>query len=177
MSADLPSPMGLVRTDDFGMTWQPVSLGGQADLHAIDVSGDRVVAYDSMTETIVSSIDSGATFGTLAEFPAIDIALNSGGSVLASGLDGSLWLFSKSGTPQLMTDAPQLTYLDSADETVGLGPDGSVWVSADGRDWSRRGDLPGQPQAVTVEDGGWFAATTTGVYKSIDAGVTWESVL
>lgn len=39
---DLPSHLGLIESTDGGQTWQSLSLSGQADFHALRVTGDRI---------------------------------------------------------------------------------------------------------------------------------------
>ncbi|MET0767823.1 MAG: hypothetical protein ABWY50_09280, partial [Aeromicrobium sp.] len=163
-------------TSDDGKTWEPVSLTGESDLHAIDTAGERVVAYDSMTESVLSSEDGGGTFASVARLPAIDVALIAGGDILITGADGTLW---RTGDKVLkkVPSAPSLTFIDGEGTLEGVSPDGAVWVSPDGGTWTASGELPGEPQALTADDGRWFAATTTGLYQSRDDGKTWKPLL
>lgn len=44
--SDLPNPIGFMRSDDEGVSWQPVSLQGQVDFHVMSVSAaDPNVVY------------------------------------------------------------------------------------------------------------------------------------
>lgn len=175
-TAGATNPMGLVTSSDAGRTLDPISLAGQADLHAIDSTGTRVVAYDSVTQTVVESTDTGRTFNTLAKLPAIDVAIGPDASVLVTGSNYTLQEIIGAQTERV-AGAPPLAFIDGATTLAGISPTGLVWVSADGQSWEGRGELPGQPQALTATDGGWFAATTTGIYGSTDDGATWKALL
>lgn len=74
-TAGATNPMGLVTGSDAGRTLGPISLAGQADLHTIRSTGTGVVAYDSVTQTVVESTDTGRTFNTLAKLPGQPQAL------------------------------------------------------------------------------------------------------
>ncbi len=175
-TVDEVNPMGLVTTIDAGRTLRPVSLTGQADLHAIDVSGSRVVAYDSVSQSVLESNDAGRTFAPLADLTAIDVAIAADGSVLFTGADHTLRQVSDGRTRQIMA-APPLAFIDGDSTLAGISPTGLVWASKDGQSWKGRGELPGQPQALSASDGRWFAATTDGIFESTDDGATWEALL
>src|SRR3546814_17263184 len=56
---DAPSSLGLVRSDDAARSWQPVSLRGDADLHAIVLAPGKVYAADATSRQILVSEDEG----------------------------------------------------------------------------------------------------------------------
>lgn len=175
-TAGATNPMGLVTSSDAGRTLDPISLTGQADLHAIDTTGTRVVAYDAVTQTVVESTDNGRAFTPLAQLPAIDVAIGPDDSVLVTGANYTLGQVTGGQTERVRT-APPLVYIDGDTTLAGISPTGLVWSSVDGQTWKGRGELPGQPQALTANDDAWYAATTTGIYESTDDGATWKAML
>ena len=176
-SGDLPDPMGLVRSDDYGLSWEPVSLVGESDLHSLDVEDDTIAAYDSTASRVLFSKDAGRTFDTLATIEAIDTALLDADTVLVAGTDGVLSLVDDEGSERL-EGTPGLAFVDRASQGLAaLGPDGQVWVSGDARSWSGRGQLDGVPAALETGGRRWHAATSTGIYTSSDKGASWEKVL
>ncbi|WP_348245882.1 WD40/YVTN/BNR-like repeat-containing protein, partial [Salmonella enterica] len=62
---DLPPLLGLISSSDAGRTWEPVSLLGEADFHALDADGARVVGYDASGGRLMRSDDGGRTWTTL----------------------------------------------------------------------------------------------------------------
>ncbi|WP_375000172.1 hypothetical protein [Aeromicrobium sp. CTD01-1L150] len=174
VGGDLPEPMGLVRSDDGGLTWEPVSLTGRADLHGLDADGDDLAAYDSFSGRVLTSTDAGRTFETVGEVEALDVALTGGGDVAVAGADGVLRLMGGAGEERL-GDAPGLVTIDRVPGgLVGLGPDGRVWVSSDARSWTGRGQVDGVPAAFTVDGDRWYSASSTGLYVSDDEGASWR---
>ena len=81
-----------------------------------------------------------------------------------------------------VSQAPQLAVLawDDADEVLGVAQDGLVHASTDGgATWSRRGDVGGEPEAMTLAevDGEsvLFVAVSEGrIVESADGGRAFE---
>ena len=78
LRSDLPVHLGLVGSTDEGQTWQSLSLGGEADFHALDVAGRWVVGYDSHRQRILASNDR-KTWTTIDERPMLDPRLSASG--------------------------------------------------------------------------------------------------
>lgn len=178
VGGSLPEPMGLVQSTDAGATWEQVSLGGEADLHSLDVDGDTIAAHDSVGGRILISADGGQTFDTLAEMDALDVLLLDSETILVAGVDGVLTRLDADGS-QSLSEAPGLVNVDRAAlGYVGVGPDGQVWTSTDGdaRTWTTRGRLDGMPAALETGEDRWYAATSTGIHASDDQGVSWERI-
>jgi hypothetical protein len=75
----LPSNLGLIRTDDGGRRWRPVSLLGGADFHLLRARGSRVFAYDVTRRRLLASANAGRTWKPRA-IPSgvVDFALGPG---------------------------------------------------------------------------------------------------
>ncbi len=70
---DLPPSLGLIESTDGAQTWEPVSLQGDADLHAIEVVGDRIYACDSHTGSLITTTNR-TDWDTIATLPLYDLA-------------------------------------------------------------------------------------------------------
>lgn len=57
LRTDLPSHLGLMGSTDDGLSWEPLSLAGEADFHALDAAGRWIVGYDSNQQRILASSD------------------------------------------------------------------------------------------------------------------------
>jgi hypothetical protein len=174
-----PPLLGLVRSTDGGETWEPVSLLGEVDFHALAFVDGRIFGADATSGRLLVSQD-GTDWDARSEIGLISVTGRpEGGDVLLVG----------SGTDRLVVSE------DSGrtwDEVTGAGPgwvatdddgtfllaglDGEVLVSADGRTWQRVGELPSRPSAIAADDGTLLAATEEGISRSDDAGGTWETV-
>ena len=178
----LPAHLGLIRSRDAGRSWQPVSLLGEADFHALDAECGRVYGWDATSGTVLVSADGGASWrrghrGQLSDL-VVDpgdprrLLAADGRGVLASA-DGGITFTRLPGTPALVT-------VDwTRDVLVGADRDGTVWASGDaGATWARRGSLQGAPHALTVAgDGAVHAADAAGVAVSRDGGATFTRLV
>ena len=178
----LPPFLGLIRSDDAGRTWTPVSLQGKVDFHALEAVGRRVYGFGSdwktRTAVFLVSSDGGARWTRLRPpeaLVALAVAPRRPELVLATGekrvhysTDGG-----RSWRP-----------LDSPFGVVGYGRRGPVIVTTEGEvfgassltgRWFRRGRLGGEPAALeTTTDGQLLAALHDGVVlTSGDGGRTW----
>lgn len=179
---DLPPQLGLIESVDAGKSWSVLSLGGEADFHALDVAGDRIYGYDATSGQIMTTTDR-RTWTTLARAAVVDVVADPADSerVLASSPDGSLGFYSagpSGSTP--VDDPPPVVLLEwpLADSLVGVTADGHVYRSEDaGAGWTRLPDLPGPPQAFDATKRVWHVATDQGIYGSRDAGATWQAVV
>jgi photosystem II stability/assembly factor-like uncharacterized protein len=58
----LPNYLGLLRSDDAGKTWTPISRLADADLHKIVLRHDKLYAFDAILSAMLISTDGGKTF-------------------------------------------------------------------------------------------------------------------
>ena len=60
----LPSVLGLIRSEDAGRTWAPISEQGTADFHALRRSGDLLAGALYGQSQVLASRDGGRTWRT-----------------------------------------------------------------------------------------------------------------
>jgi hypothetical protein len=175
--------LGLVESTDAGETWQPLSLLGEADLHSIEVTGDRTYAYESNSQSLIVTEDR-QRWDFIAQLLALrDIATNpeDPDAVYVVADNGELLRSVGGAEPSPVHGAPAaLTTIDWQPEgpLVGVTRDGAVTVSADGeRGWQAVGSVGGPVEALDAGPGRWHVATQTAVLESTDDGATWDVVL
>jgi hypothetical protein len=176
----LPPLLGLIESLDGGRTWQPRSLFGEADFHALAAVHGAIYGFDATSERFLVSAD-GETWDvrahdlTLSDF-AVDpddpdrlVAMTDGGLV-ESGDGGRSW-------DRLA--GPAVVFLSwGAEEGLwGADSDGAVFTRTPAG-WEARGQLAGLPQALLVAEGRIHAAVSdghrTGIYVSDDGGRSWQ---
>lgn len=175
---DLPPNLGLLRSTDAGRTWDTMSLSGEADLHAMDTSGDLVVAYDALSGQVMSTTD-GTSWSTLAAGDVRDLAV---------APDGTVWIIDAIGALATIDDQTIVATDDGPSAELGLidvAPDGTVVVatpdgeiltrSADGT-FRTTGSVPPGTQALDVADR-WLIVSASAVHESVDQGKTWTDLL
>jgi hypothetical protein len=178
---DNPPLLGLIESRDAGQTWTPLSLRGEADFHAIQAVHGQVYAYDSTSETFMVS-DDGRDWDRRSTIAPLDLAVSPDdpGLVLATTEAGLQRSTDGGRSWTLAPDAPQLAVLDWSDELVGVTKGGTIQASLDrGATWTRRGEIGGEPQAMTLggSDGRrqlFVAVTGRGILQSDDGGRTFQ---
>lgn len=171
-----PPLLGLIESTDAGETWQPLSLLGEADFHAIVADHGVVYGFDATSGGFMVSRDT-KTWDrrSTLELVGFGVDPDDGDHVVGAGPDGLLESRDGGRTwPEMQ--GPQLTTL-SWDEKLGLwGADetGDVYrLRADGERWVQAGSVPGEPQAMLAKDGRLVVAAAdqdgvTGIYESAD---------
>lgn len=175
---DLPVHLGLLESTDGARTWDPLSLLGEADFHALEASEDLLYGYDSVTGRLLVTSDR-RDWRALDQVQVADLAADprEPGRVLATTPEGILSYRADGGSGTRLEGAPPLALLDwpTADLLVGITGDGVVHRSRDaGQTWQRLDGPPGSLQALDVAPGRWFVATDTGLYRSDDDGRNWQ---
>ena len=179
LRTDLPPLLGLIESTDAGRSWEPVSLLGEADFHALRADGPRVLGYDASGERLMSSADGGRTWtstsppATLADVvvhpgdPGRLVAASEAG-VISSRNGGRTWSAPKGVAVALAWP--------SRDSVYALGPDGAMSRSRDsGASWAEIGTVPGEPAALTALDRDTLivALHDGGFAHSADGGRSW----
>lgn len=178
----LPPFLGLIRSEDGGRSWQPVSLLGERDFHVLEASGRRVYGFGSDFQTrtagFLVSDDNGETWEQReVPEPLISLAISphdprrivaSGSAALYLSEDaGRRWL-PHPGPPGLLAWGAELTVVDAT---------GAVHSAADaGRRPRPVGHVGDKPAALeTGLDGELYAALHDGTIKrSDDGGRSWS---
>jgi hypothetical protein len=180
--SDLPPQLGLIRSNDAGRSWTPVSLLGDADFHVLRSVGSRVYGYDSTQSRLLVSPDAGRSWQERTPpAPLLDLAVDPADPdrVLASSAAGLA--ISRDGGESwrgLSAKRAGLLAWTSAGLTLVDGG-GEVHRSTDGgRSWTAVGDVGGQPAALSAHgDELLVALHTNDVKASVDAGATWATVV
>ena len=179
----LPPFLGLIRSNDAGRTWQPVSLLGERDFHVLEAAGPRVYGYGSdfksRQASLLVSDDGGRSWEerTPPE-PLLSLAIDPGDPdrVVASGEDGIHASTDAGQGWRPLGDTPGMLTWPEPDKLFLVGLDGSVARSSDaGRTWSSVGRVDGQPAAFDSASGDLYVALHDGtVVRSRDGGRSWQ---
>lgn len=179
----LPPFLGLIRSDDGGRNWKPVSLLGKRDFHALEAAGRQVYGYGSDYQSrehgLLVSADAGRSwkerrvpepFFALAADPSEpkQVAASGARGVYRSDDAGASWrqVHSEGGLVA-WTKAGSLI-LVSGNGLVSGG-------RTDGADWKRLGTIGGQPAAFEAIGNELYVALHDGTIKrSEDGGGSWE---
>lgn len=144
---DLPDPLGLLRSDDGGITWQPVSLTGQVDFHGLAVDGQRIAGIGTLQGVLLSE-DEGKTWQETKVANATSVAWFRGALWIATedGLrvlrDGTNVAEPRTAEGPPTVDPPLV--LAAADDGAALWAvhtDGTVSRTADGTVWEKQGTI------------------------------------
>lgn len=140
----LPDPVGLIRSTDGGQTWEPVSLTGEIDFHALAIDGDRI-AGAATTGEVMYSADGGVTWEVIGAAEVLSLAWFDDQLWTSDGQAMMMWTPGDSmghgggmphsmggGKGALLAASPDGSRLWTlrADGTVAHSVDGEVWVEA-----------------------------------------------
>lgn len=175
--SDAPANLGLIESTDGGVTWETMSLSGAADFHGLRAAHDAVYGYNSTDGAFMVSTDrrtwdrrSVVALGAFAVSPTDpDTIVGAGQAGLQRSTDGGR-------TWNALTGVPAFSDMswDTAAGLWGVTGDGAVWQSTDGGSWQRRGQVPGEPHALTAHSSALYAAVTGDkIVASTDGGATW----
>lgn len=179
--AGLPDPVGLIRSTDEGRTWQPLSLQGESDFHALAATSGGFVGFDG---TLRTSPD-GVSWETVEQqIPAYNLAGTPRGAVVLATTEEGLQRSTDHGKSWAsVPDAPLLMFTALSDgKAAGITPDGEVHTSSDaGLTWEKQGTVPGEAAAVAIqviEESVLriWVATHDGVQVSNDNGRTFSDI-
>ena len=175
-----PPLLGLAHSRD-GQGWEPLSLLGDVDFHALVSAHDKVYGLDSQTGALMVSSDR-RTWETRSKgLPFTDIAVSPDDpdSVLAAGSDG-VANSSDGGRSWKQVSSQPAAYLSwTAEGLFAVSPDGTISRSADaGSKWEALGSVGGPPAALLVTaDAIYTAVHEVGIMRSTDGGRTFDILL
>lgn len=176
--------LGLIRSDDIGVTWTNVSLAGTTDFHDLSVSESlRSRIYGLTGTSLERSDDGGESWTPGAAIVARDILVptSDADTLFATVSEGLIVSRNAGATFDLVPDSPFLYLIADHGGTQGglsgIDTEGTVWFQseADG-EWTSGGQVTGVPQAMFVvpASGRLIVADDRGISASNDAGLTWE---
>lgn len=171
-----PPLLGLIESRDAAKTWRPLSLLGEADFHGLVAAHGLVFGQDSTGGRFMVTQDK-RTWETRSRVQLIAFAVRPADADTIVGTTQAALLHSADGgrTWSPVSAGPRLLWLSWDDSVLwGVAPDGAVWRSADGLQWTEAGRAPGaDPEALHAKDGELFVATSTGLHQSSD-GRRWR---
>jgi hypothetical protein len=177
---DLPPLLGLIRSEDAGRTWKPVSLLGKADFHVLRTAGTRIYGVNATDGQLLVSDDGGRNWAARSPATAlVDIAAAPGDPdhVVAAGEEG-LFVSQDAGRswrPLSPRRVGLLAWL-RRDALYLVDGSGRVHVSGDaGKEWRRVGDVGGSPAALASHGRELYVALHDNAVKiSSDGGRNWR---
>ena len=152
--------LGIIRSPDGGVTWDPVAFTGEKDFHALAAGPDGTL-YGQATDNnvLLTSTDLGATWTpTGAGLLAFGLAVDATGRIVASTQQGPQVSTDGGRSFVPLPDAPTLYPIASSPDNqrlIGVDNDGTIWISTAGAtQWVNVGTVHRSAQAITVTDTG-----------------------
>lgn len=176
------SSVGLIESTDGGMTWQELSLAGDADFHALEYRHGRVYGLDSVSGQLLVS-DNKKSWQELSREPIADFAVSPQDPdvLIATTQQGLIQTTDGGRIFEAVTDAPLMVFVGWAEDgtLAGVTPEGVLHTAdAPTGNWTERGNVGGQPEALTVHATDEIYTATSGtVLVSTDSGATFSPTI
>jgi hypothetical protein len=170
--------LGLIESRDAGRSWQPLSLLGEADFHALQMTHGRVYGYDATGGRFMVTSDRRhwqvrsklelTSFAVSPTDPELVVAATERG--LARSPDGGRRWQPIRGPAGLLLD------WERPDALWAITEEGQLWHSKDaGRSWRQAGKINGQPEAFLAHKTNLYVAVAQlGIVTSTDQGRSWQ---
>jgi hypothetical protein len=175
-----PPLLGLVESRDGGATWEPRSLLGEADFHALAANDGRVYGWNASTSELMVTADM-RTWERLSSIELTSFAVDSGDDrrLVAAAGEGVITSADGGRSWQPVAGAPALIVVAWGDTGVwGVDRSGAVYQSEDGLSWTERARLQGEPETLDVDGDDLYVALTEDarsvVRRSTDQGASWD---
>ncbi len=171
-----PPLLGFIQTKDAAKSWDILAMKGETDLHALAVGDSIIYAADATSGRVLASTD-GKKWETRAQLPALSIAVQGDGSLLAATPKGLQSSADQGRTWTPVAGAPALVLVVTQPGVGAWGVDGKGVVYKTGltAGWDSVGNLQGRPQAFIATRDRLFAATDRGIFESRD-GQSWTAL-
>lgn len=179
---DGPGSLGLIESNDAGQTWHDLSLSGEADFHSLEYRHGQVYGLNSMTGQLLLSTDM-KSWQELSRTPIADFTVSpTDPDILVATTEQGLARSADGGrTFQPVGSAPLMVFVGWAEDgtLAGVTPTGVVYTAdTPTGEWTERGNLGGQPEALTVQSADEiYAAANGAVLVSTDGGRTFSPTL
>jgi photosystem II stability/assembly factor-like uncharacterized protein len=184
--AALPPVLGILRSTDFGDTWEPISGLGEADYHEIEISGNRIFALRNEDPGMIQVSDDGGKTWETVEAPSvaapIDVSVNPADpKTWAVSTDQGVFVSANEGKSWRQRDTTfgaRIAWGEAA--LYAAGKDGKVKTSTDsGGSWQDVGSIGAGPKELIVGPKGELYASVAGpeIRKSADGGKSWTKVI
>jgi len=146
--------LGLIRSEDYGQSWSPMSLTGTTDFHLLTAGPDGVLyGIASSQVDLLISTDGGREWTRGASLEAVDLVATDVG-VYAAAEEGLLLSVDQGATFSRVEVAPTLYTLDARSDgsLVGVDTDGNVWTQNASGTWESTERVEGAAQAFSAVD-------------------------
>lgn len=192
--SDLPNPVGFMVSTDGGVSWEPRSLQGEVDFHAMAVhqaDGEVVYGYDGR-QGLLRSDDAGRTWEAVESTGlgeaggVLGLAVGPDDAVLAGTEQGLLRSGDAGSTWETILEGPATTVRveGRTGRIVAYAADGRGLVtSEDGGDsWEPSGlvleDDAASHVAVSPDDPDeiWVGTFGEGLWRTVDGGRQWQQL-
>jgi hypothetical protein len=170
--------LGLIESRDAGRSWQPLSLLGEADFHALQAAHGRVYGYDATGGRFMVTSDR-RHWQARSELELTSFAVSpTNPELVLAATDRGLARSSDGGRRWQPIRGPAALLLDweRPDALWAITDQGQLWLSNDaGASWRERGRINGQPEAFLAQEKTLYVAVAQlGIVTSPDQGHSWQ---
>ncbi|CAN2182233.1 hypothetical protein MCEGKSH29_00319 [Candidatus Nanopelagicaceae bacterium] len=174
-----PNPIGLMKSNDGGLSWKSVSLVGKVDFHFLEGAGTDLYGADSQSGNLMYSADSGESWSSLGANLFTDIAVSPAMSGMALALTGSQLLITENGfkSTKELKDTIKFTQIEWRDSGLYALSGTSLYKSSNfGKTWKKLNTFKAATGILSVSDQLILVTVGSDIYTSKNLGRKFQLV-
>jgi hypothetical protein len=168
-----PGLLGLLLSNDGGVSWKQVSLLGKVDFHLLEVSGDVVIGGDSASGELFYSDNAGKSWRTRGKniFQALAISPNIKGSAFAISERKLFSTTNGFATRKLVRNLGDVSDIAWVDGGLYIAQGNKLSVSQDsGKSWRKKFKFKDAIDSIRAEAQTLIVTTGSEIYRSDNGG-------
>lgn len=173
------NPIGLMKSNDRGLSWKSVSLVGKVDFHFLEGAGTDLYGADSQSGNLLYSADSGTSWSSLGANTFTDIAVSPTMPGMAVAIKGSQFLITEDAfkTTKEVKSELKFTQVEWRDSGLYALSGTSLYMSSNyGNTWKKLNTFKAVTELFSASDQTMLVTVGSDIYTSKNMGKSFRKI-